>query len=229
MQQQLSEVTTRLAKITVDPTISQRLTDITTQVTQITSHLAESQRIDECLKRQADLEQQRERLLKLHQEMTHLHRFKALAMEVECHALQGTVDAINLALADITAALFDEPITIALQLFKTTKSTQRTKPSVNLTIAYKAGEYETIHQLSGGEGDRISLALVLALARLNPFPLLILDESMAFLDGNLREACLRTIRQTLGTSKTVLSVAHENVEGHYDAVISLEPQHHPVN
>jgi DNA repair exonuclease SbcCD ATPase subunit len=228
MHQQLNDVTDRLAKITVDPTISQRLEEVSQNLTRITDQLTESHRIDEWMTRQADLERKRERLLQLHQEMTSLHRLKTLSLEVECHALQGTVDAINVALADITAALFDEPITITLQLFKTTKTTQRTKPSVNMTIAYKAGEYETITQLSGGEGDRISLALVLALARLNPFPLLILDESMKFLDDNLRETCLQTIRQTLGTTKTVLSIAHGNVEGHYDDVISLEPNLFPT-
>jgi DNA repair exonuclease SbcCD ATPase subunit len=222
MQHQLNDVTDRLAKIVVDLTISQRLEEASQHITQITDQLAESRRIDECIARQAELEQKRERLLRLHQDMTKLHQLKALSLEVECHALQGTVDSINVALADITAALFDEPITITLQLFKTTKTTQRTKPTVNVTIAYKAGEYETITQLSGGEGDRISLALVLALARLNPFPLLLLDESMKFLDDTLRETCLRTIRQTLGTTKTVLSIAHGNVEGHYDDVISLD-------
>ncbi len=55
--------------------------------------------------------------------------------------------------------------------------------------------------MSGGEGDRASLALTLALNRLSSCPLLMLDESIASLDLNMKEAAIRTIREN--TNNTV--------------------------
>ena len=76
-------------------------------------------------------------------------------------------------------------------------------------------------QLSGGERDRISLAITLALAKLNSCPLLLLDECMASLDANLKEASLKCLRHTLCGTKTIVVINHEGTEGHYDNVVVL--------
>ena len=155
--------------------------------------------------------------------MTTLEKLKAKAIEVECQVLQTTVDSINLVfISDIATRLFDDPITISLSLFKTLKSKDRVKPTVNLSINYRGGEYDNITQLSGGEGDRISLAITIALARLNSSPFLLLDECMASLDADLKECSVDVLRHFLGNTKTIISVLHEGTEGYFDDIISLE-------
>ena len=74
--------------------------------------------------------------------------------------------------------------------------------------------------MSGGEGDRASLALTLALNRLSSCPILMLDESLASLDLTMKEAAIRTIREN--TNTTVLVIMHDGIEGIYDATISID-------
>lgn len=167
-----------------------------------------------------ELAVKREQLLELETRLNGLEQLKRLAIEVEHLTLQNVIDSINSALADIGSSLFDEPISIMVQLFKTTKTTGQTKPSVNLLIHYKGGEYTSVSELSGGEADRVSLALTLALSRLSTSPILLFDESLASLNPDIKELCTKAIRQYAG-DKTVICINHECVEGHYDYILSL--------
>lgn len=157
----------------------------------------------------------------LHTHVQTVSALRANAIKVECDLLEETVQSINLHMESILQIIFEDPITVQLSLYKETKSTKQMKPQVNLSIAYKGGEYDSISQLSGGEGDRISLALILSLSLLSPSPILLLDESLAALDGVYRELCIKAIRFTVGSSKTVIAINHEDVEGLYDETIHL--------
>jgi len=113
---------------------------------------------------------------------------------------------------------------VTLQLYKQLKTKKRTKPSVNLKIHYRGAEYDNVNQMSGGEGDRVSLGLVLALNRVSTSPILLLDECMASLNDALRESCLQSLRDSVPQGdggKTILCINHEDVEGNYDDVIRL--------
>src|SRR3990167_4375616 len=166
------------------------------------------------------LEKKREVLVDLQNKIINLQKFKQMAIDAECSIMQQTVDSMNGSLADILLMMFDEPITVTISLYKTVKTTQKVKPVVNVAIFYKGCEYDSVLQLSGGEGDRISLGITLAFNMVTGCPILLLDETLASLDGNIRESCLKAIREfTIG--KTVMCIAHNDVEGLYDQVISL--------
>ena len=145
---------------------------------------------------------------------------KKVARDVECIALQRTVDSINRVVGDIATQLFDDPITINIALFKETKTTHVVKPQVNVAINYRGVEYDNVKNLSGGEADRVSLALTLAFNVISASPILIFDETMAFLNASVKEACLKAIRN-YATDKMVIIVAHEAIEGHFDHTIDL--------
>ena len=168
---------------------------------------------------QDDLENQRDQLIQLQTDMISLQKLKQTALNVECHQLQLTVDSINLTMADIFAQIFEDPIIVTLNLFKTIKSGHKIKPTVNLSINYKGSEYDNINQLSGGEAARISLGLLLSLNRISTSSLLLIDEGFSALNGHLRELCLKVIRNNVPKHKTVLIISHEDVEGYYDDVI----------
>ena len=92
---------------------------------------------------------------------------------------------------------------------------------VNSSIKYKGVEYDDIKQLSGGEGDRISLALILSLNQVSSSPIVMLDECISSLDGTLKEACINSMKTLSG--KTIICVDHEGVEGYYDKTIEVMP------
>ena len=84
--------------------------------------------------------------------------------------------------------LFDDPISINIALFKTVKTTSIVKPCININISYRGGEYNSLAEMSGGEADRVSLAITLALCRLSSSPILLLDESLSSLNQDLKES-----------------------------------------
>ena len=116
--------------------------------------------------------------------------------------------------------MFDDPIHIKLQLFKPLKGKEVTKPSVNLSIRLKGGEYDSINELSGGEKNRVNLAMTIALARISSIPFVLLDECLSSLDADLRERCLQVIREMLN-NKTIIDIEHFVVEGLFDHLITL--------
>jgi len=221
LQQQLEDTQRKLKQIHIDTTVRSQLVDIQKQIQENTYILNASEKIDIFLRRQTELQKEREELINLHKTVVNLQRLKHLAVEIECQVLQGTVDSINVSLMEITEKLFDDPISISLKLFKTLKTTQRVKPSVNISLNYKGGEFDTISELSGGECDRISLAITIAIAKLHGAPFLLLDECLASLDTQLKETAVKTLRQQLGSQKTIICINHDSVEGIYDNIISL--------
>lgn len=179
--------------------------------------LLEGEYTNSIISQQKQLEIKRAHVMKLNDDISTLQRLKQNAINVECKQLQDTVDTINQALSDILPLFFNEPIDMVLQLYKTLKSKKETKPGLNIIIKHKGTEYDNINQLSGGEGDRISLALVLALNQVSNSPIIMLDECVSSLDGALKESCIKAMKDMTG--KTIICVDHEGVEGYYDKTI----------
>ena len=165
-----------------------------------------------------ELEKKRNNLLELQKDMEALTRLKMTAIQVECKQLEDTVNNINTILESTLPIFFNEPISLRLLLYKKVKKDM--KPGLNLEISYKGFKYENINNLSGGEGDRISLALLLALNSVSNSPILLLDECVSSLDAELKESCITAIKSI--PNKTVICVDHDDsLEGFYDSVLAL--------
>lgn len=152
--------------------------------------------------------------------LSSLHRLLDLARESESAMLQKTADEINCSTNDVLTQLFEREISVDLNLFKTTKTTRLTRPTINFSITYGGGSYDNISQLSGGEGDRVSLAFTVALNLLSSCPLLMLDESLSSLDVTTKDLSVKTLKKSV--ESTVLVVAHDTTEGFFDSVIDVE-------
>ena len=112
--------------------------------------------------------------------------------------LQTTIDDINTLLDNICQHLFTEPLFIRLCLSKTLKSTGKDKPTFNLTVNYNKIQYNSVQQLSGGEADRVSLALTLALFKYSRCPILLLDECLSSLNDEIKHKAVTLINQLAG-------------------------------
>jgi len=134
--------------------------------------------------------------------------------KVEHKVLTSFLDTFNGTLEGILADIFDDPITVALRLCA------GDKPDLRWSLAYKGAQDKALSELSGGEQDRVSLAVSLALASTSSFPALLLDECFGALDATSRERCLDTLRRTL-PHKPVLVIAHGETEGDYDTTMNL--------
>ncbi len=167
--------------------------------------------------KQVNLTTNRQEVINTQEDLVGLERLKQNAINVECKQLQDTVDIINHSLEEVLPLFFNEPIKMTLQLYKILKTKKQVKPGLNIVIKYGSVEYDNINLLSGGEGDRISLGLVLALNQVSNSPVVLLDECISSLDGVMKETCITAMKEMSG--KTIICVDHEAVEGYYDKTI----------
>lgn len=157
-------------------------------------------------------------------EMTYSIYEKLKALSIE--PLEELIDSINHKVNKYLDFLFEEstPIQVMLSLYKPTggpKRDSKEKIVVNLKIYHGDRQYPNINLLSGGESDRVSLALTLALSSIGDSPFLFFDECMASLNCELRERCLGLIKEFSDDDKIIIDVCHESVEGYHDYIVKV--------
>ena len=139
--------------------------------------------------------------------------------ELGTRYLQEVIDDLNSSLKLILDELFHKPISVNLKTHRQLKNGDE-KLEISFEISYNGMTYDSCRHLSGGEIDRISLALLLAFSKLKNSPIMILDEVSASLDANLREKVIEIIHKWT-EGKIVINIAHESVQGFHDYVVSL--------
>ncbi len=239
IKDEISNNLSEIVRISNEIPYSERIDLLRVEIPRILSILDGAKYYYRMYELQCRLEEKNKIINELLSDSVALTQLKAKAVDAECFQLQSTVDEINRLMNKILSDIFDKPITVTLQLFKQLKSKKGiTKPTINLKVLYHGIEYDGISGLSGGEGDRISMALTLALNLVSPSPILILDESLSSLDGEMRTRCLNTLKRlcieqgslyNISTSKEninkykyILCVNHEDIEGNYDRVTRIE-------
>ncbi len=136
------------------------------------------------------------------------------AKVLEFSMLEGAVAAFNDTLNTIMSDIFDNQMLMFVEMFRGEKA------EIAMRVIYKGGEDESLDDLSGGEEDRCSLAITLALAVHSPWPYVMLDECFGSLDMAMRERCLDLIKRVL-VGKHALVIAHEEVEGNYEGIFRV--------
>jgi DNA repair exonuclease SbcCD ATPase subunit len=189
------------------------------------SKLLISEKAEEIANEKKTLELQRANVVNLSNKLSSISKLKVLANELAHKRMLTLLDTINDFTNEMLTILFDEPMKIEFTVYKMTKSKDKVKPSIVYKIFYKGYELDSVDQLSGGEADRVSLALTCALFRFTKFPFLLLDEFASSLDLNTKETAIKTLKTFLGVginqSKSILCISHDTVEGIYDHTIRL--------
>jgi len=201
--------------------IDEQINSVTINIENSKQYLQKSMICDSLYERQTQLNVKRNKILRLYKDITTLGTFRQISIDLECKLLQSTVDRINVIMNDILEEIFEKSITVTLKLYKKIKSNKRIKPSVNLTVSYNGVEYDGVNMLSGGESDRISIAIIIAMNRISTSPFLLLDEAMKSINDSLRFKSIKSLRNILGDFKTIICVNHEDTEGNYDYVIPV--------
>ena len=189
------------------------------------SKLLISEKAEEIANEKKTLELQRANVVNLSNQLSAISKLKVLANELAHKRMLTLLDTINDFTNEMLTILFDEPMKIEFTVYKMTKSKDKVKPSIVYKIFYKGYELDSVDHLSGGEADRVSLALTCALFRFTKFPFLLLDEFASSLDLNTKETAIKTLKTFLGVginqSKSILCISHDTVEGIYDYTIRL--------
>jgi exonuclease SbcC len=147
-----------------------------------------------------------------------LMTLKEKILEAESLAMLHIIETINTHARSFLDVFFpDNPISVQLKPFKTTKKS--IKPSISIQIEYKGMECDLL-MLSGGELSRVVLAYTLALAEIFNTPLLLLDECTASLDQDMTGIVFDGIRENFN-GKLTLIIAHQVISGTFDKVVRL--------
>lgn len=182
-------------------------------------------RYTEMEQRMTSLNEHRVKLDEINEKLQRIEIIFETIKKISIEPIEILIETINLRLNDYLDKMFiDNPIRVLLSLYKQSsgpKSTSFSKITVNLQVYHGENSYTNINSLSGGESDRVSLALTLALASIVNTPFLFLDECMASLDLELREQCLTLIQETKTRDKIVIDVCHETVEGFHDKIVKI--------
>lgn len=220
-KQDLAELESELSLLEIDLTLENKLEYTLIEIENLHIKIEKHKLLTEKLKEQTKILEQKDELNRLKNKVNNLIILKKKAVETEYNILSDIVNTLNNLIDSSLNVIFDDPIKVTVLLYKTTKNNKSTKPNINLKIDYKGSTFDNINQVSGGEATRISLAISLALARINSFPLLILDEPLSSLDNDSRNSCLENLKNMLGQDKTIIVVNHEVIEAHFDKIISL--------
>jgi chromosome segregation ATPase len=147
-----------------------------------------------------------------------LMTLKEKILKAESLAMMHIIEIINTHARSFLDVFFpDNPISVQLKPFKTTKKS--VKPSISIQIEYKGMECDLL-TLSGGELSRVVLAYTLALAEIFNTPLLLLDECTASLDQDMTGIVFDGIRENFN-GKLTLIIAHQVISGTFDKVVIL--------
>lgn len=215
----INQTRKQLSDIILIPDIDQQYSDLQQSIATKRQLIDDVEYASNMIGKQQKLELKRGEVVTDGTYLTNMRKLRQTAIDVECAQLQSTVDSINIAMQNILDVIFEEPIIVVIRLYKQLKTNKSIKANVNLYISYRGAEYDNINALSGGEGDRVSFALTVALNQVSTSPLLMLDESMSSLNASVRESCLKALRDYIGPTKSILTINHEDVEGHYDHVV----------
>jgi DNA repair exonuclease SbcCD ATPase subunit len=135
----------------------------------------------------------------------------------ESMLLSRFIDTINHNLSIHLDAFFEEPMHVQIKSFKEGK--EKEKPVINLEIFYKGNETD-LSNLSGGEYDRLNLALTLTFNCISNSPVLILDESLASINQELSTDIIMHMKEAI-SSKLIWMTQHQAVKGMFDKVYSV--------
>jgi len=173
-----------------------------------------------------ELEQESSKLEKINLEINEMLKkresfckLKKIIQEESNVTFENLMVSFNSILNDIVSEIFED-IYIEIGMFKKNKTKGDIKPQFNMKVILKGNEYDNLNFLSGGEKDRVSMALMITLAKLGRGNVVMLDETMSSLGEEMRQEMLTLIKKHL-TDKIVLVVCHSTVEGFYDSVVSF--------
>ena len=198
---------------------SKTLDQISSEIKRISDLVSEAKIQDKYLKFISYYNDYEKYIQDFSQNLNDIQELKRIALETECETLENVVSIINSNLSNISHSLFENECIVNLNLHKETKASKVVKPNVNFAITYKGHKYDQLNYMSGGEVDRVSLAITMGFNILSSFPLLLLDENMDSLDCDTREFAIKTVRKN--TNKSVIVIAHDSVEGFFDKIIEL--------
>lgn len=151
------------------------------------------------------------------QQLVALNNIKIGLSSAVCEMINSHLNNLNLICNVILSRIFDEPIELMIKSFRQLAD-HRIKPQICIEINYRGTVFSGFNSLSGGEKSRISIALLIAFAKLqNVSGLIFMDEVISSLNSDKKEEVVEVIREQL-EGFSVIMINHDTTEGIYDNI-----------
>jgi DNA repair exonuclease SbcCD ATPase subunit len=151
-----------------------------------------------------------------------LKQIQNLAKQTEISILERSVQVLNEQVNQFLSVMVPDEQRMTVK-FSTTKETKAGKERMvcSITIFYKNVHYDNYKQLSRGEGDRLSLAIMMAINSLTDGKFILLDETLSTLDSSAKLRILDMLKAFAGTKKRCIIASHDIVEGSFDDILNF--------
>ena len=173
----------------------------------------------EMKKKKEEAKSLRDKITEIENELRGFSSLEELAKKAELLAFEKVIDSINSHAKTYLDHMFTDPIIVRLENEKQTK-TRGVKLQMNVFVQYRGLVYSSIDQLSGGTRRRCILAFLLVTKDIMNSRFLLLDECLNNLDSDTNSEILNYLKD-LCSSKCVLVISHEAVQGVFDHVIHI--------
>ena len=218
-EKSLNSCKKRLSKLVLYPNASADLNAEREYLQVLDKDIENNKKLTEIKRLRDKLQPLEDRRKELIRDLEALQSIYNKADDVANNMLAENCDSINSTLQSVLSEVFNDPISVKLSMTYKLKTTGRETNKINISILYRGSVYTNIRQLSGGEGDRVSLALTLALSKISSSPFILLDEVTPSLDEEIREKCRNILCKS--TNKIVIVTGHKEEEGQYTNVLNL--------
>lgn len=159
-------------------------------------------------------------LKKLESDLLVINSLIVKADKLETEMLQKQIDQINDDINYFVNQFFTESIDVLMSLEKVNKKSKAKVKKFNLNIVFGGVEVD-FKSLSGGQKDRVSLSIMLALANQSDSSLIMLDELLSSLDESTKSKTVDVLTETLANSNLIIVVDHGLPKGMFDNYIEL--------
>lgn len=191
-------------------------------ITQLRTTLDEMNTINRLIEHQDEITLLDQELSDLSDTMETAANLMSKMEEAKYASLIVIVNRLNKKINKYLRMLFLDPIIFRLDMFRENKTGKKDiKPKVNVNINYKGHDVD-LKSLSGGEYARVSLSILLALAKVNNSPLIMMDESLGSLEQDDLQRTVNFIKHyNRKHTRTILYIGHGETTGWYDRLITL--------
>lgn len=213
----------RLQTVKVDEDILEKYTIVTKKAKELEDSIRVREKTHTRYTKLLTIGEVKRNMDTLSTKMSVLYEMLNKAVNLSCKLLEDTVYSISATTEPILYKIFKKSVTLKLNLYKELKGKKvrgkmATKQSVNLDISFDSEKHDK--RLCGGEKDRISIALLLALNIHSKSPFILMDEVLSTVSYDTASKCLSQIRKHM-KDKYVICIEHNVIEGEYDRVIKL--------
>lgn len=215
IDQQLKDMNDKLEKLNKEDNVS----NWNEQINKISKYVTYIERQEEVKKIEKQIEETNEKYKDQEKDSVNLNILLEGIEYAESSMLSKFIDTINHNLSVHLEAFFDEPMHVQIKSFKEGKKDTE-KPQINMDIFYKGNETD-LSNLSGGEYDRLNLALTLTFNCISNSPILILDESLSSINQELSTEIIMHMKETI-SHKLVWMTQHQAVKGMFDKVYNIQ-------